>query len=448
MDTNAYLKRHGWRGDGHSLDTTNRGISRPLLVSKKVEMLGVGLNKHAAVSDQWWMRAFDEGLKNLGSGTKSTLANVREKGVHFGGLYGRFVKGETVKGTIEDTESREKKAEGGENIGKKRKRDSGGKDVDKNAKRKVEGTDSAAGEQLVKRVERQTKAAVREAVERGLITKGGKDNKKTRGKRSPKIDETAYAQIFAQAGLADQPALAKDSQKSSGKQAKLVREKLRRELKLVARAYFTSQLTTEDRELVERVVAMEEMQRSSNRELKQVEKYNLAAQRSIAKATKQKERLEQKQANSIILSAEKAARYAERAAAKGVSVEDYIRRRGEKSATKKSQHPNDAAIAFVVDTTGDSALKSKSMLPCPPTTAPASLDVVDRDGNVRYTVVPGTPVPLDPAIWVGVDTKKLPKVVRQARKEWMANKRSKSQRGAGESLEEESGMKRESKKRT
>ncbi|EGP92646.1 uncharacterized protein MYCGRDRAFT_65191 [Zymoseptoria tritici IPO323] len=126
MDANAYLKRHGWRGDGHSLDTTNRGIRKPLLVSKKIDVLGVGLNKHAAVSDQWWMRAFDEGLKNLGTDKKSTLSTVREHGIHLGGLYGRFVKGETVEGTIgsgSTSEDDKVKAMGGEVLGQKRKRD-------------------------------------------------------------------------------------------------------------------------------------------------------------------------------------------------------------------------------------------------------------------------------------------------------------------------------------
>jgi nucleolar protein TMA23 len=100
MDTTAYLKRQGWKGDGHSLDHSGRGIRKPLLVSKKIDVLGVGLNKHAAVSDQWWMRAFDEGLKSLGSGKDTALANVQKHGIHLGSLYSRFVKGEGVAGTI------------------------------------------------------------------------------------------------------------------------------------------------------------------------------------------------------------------------------------------------------------------------------------------------------------------------------------------------------------
>lgn len=104
MDASLLLKRQGWLGTGHSLDEqpnrTSRGLKRPLLVSKKVDVLGVGLNKHAAVSDQWWLRAYDQGLQTLGSGKESALAQAQKHGVNRGGLYGRFVRGEGVPGTI------------------------------------------------------------------------------------------------------------------------------------------------------------------------------------------------------------------------------------------------------------------------------------------------------------------------------------------------------------
>ncbi|WPG98865.1 protein tma23 [Acrodontium crateriforme] len=103
MDAKAYLESQGWRGEGHSLDQTNKGLKKPLLISKKVDVLGVGLNKHAAVNDQWWLRAFDEGLKNFGTGKQGVLSAVQQHGIHRGGLYGRFVKGEGVPGTFGDT---------------------------------------------------------------------------------------------------------------------------------------------------------------------------------------------------------------------------------------------------------------------------------------------------------------------------------------------------------
>ena len=100
MDASAYLRNQGWRGDGHSLEHTNRGIKKPLLVSKKVDVLGVGLHKHAKVSDQWWLRAFDQGLKSIGTGQQTTLGQVQKHGINRGDLYGRFVKGENIPGSI------------------------------------------------------------------------------------------------------------------------------------------------------------------------------------------------------------------------------------------------------------------------------------------------------------------------------------------------------------
>lgn len=70
MDADAYLRRQGWRGTGHSLDHTDRGIKKPLLITHKQDQLGLGKKKAAhSADDQWWMRAFDESLKNIGSGT-------------------------------------------------------------------------------------------------------------------------------------------------------------------------------------------------------------------------------------------------------------------------------------------------------------------------------------------------------------------------------------------
>lgn len=103
MNASQYLKNHGWQGTGHSLDGNGRGLKKPLLVSKKVDVLGVGLNKHAAVSDQWWLRAYDQGLQTLGTGKESALAQAQKHGVNRGGLYGRFVKGEGMPGSLGQT---------------------------------------------------------------------------------------------------------------------------------------------------------------------------------------------------------------------------------------------------------------------------------------------------------------------------------------------------------
>ncbi|KAF2812830.1 uncharacterized protein BDZ99DRAFT_243363 [Mytilinidion resinicola] len=105
MDASALLTRHGWRGKGHSLDPHNRGIAKPLLVSSKRDLSGVGARSKAVrTSDQWWARALDEGLRELGTGKVTTLQTVREKGVSQGGLYGFFVRGEGLEGTMSNSE--------------------------------------------------------------------------------------------------------------------------------------------------------------------------------------------------------------------------------------------------------------------------------------------------------------------------------------------------------
>jgi nucleolar protein TMA23 len=69
MDANAYLRRQGWKGAGHSLDGHGRGIKKPLLIAHKQDQLGLGKKKAAhSADDQWWMRAFDDSLKSIGTG--------------------------------------------------------------------------------------------------------------------------------------------------------------------------------------------------------------------------------------------------------------------------------------------------------------------------------------------------------------------------------------------
>jgi nucleolar protein TMA23 len=100
MDAAGLLKKQGWRGLGHSLDSSNKGLCKPLLVTKKVDVLGIGINKSDVIAGQWWLKAFDSSLKDFGTGKKSILSNVKEHGVNRGGLYGRFVQGEGVPGTF------------------------------------------------------------------------------------------------------------------------------------------------------------------------------------------------------------------------------------------------------------------------------------------------------------------------------------------------------------
>ncbi|KAI4631662.1 uncharacterized protein J4E87_002368 [Alternaria ethzedia] len=101
MNAEAYLRKQGWQGSGHSLDQTGRGIKKPLLIAHKNDQLGLGKKKQAhTTDDQWWLRAFDQSLQSIGTGKDSTLDQIRTQGIYRGGLYGFFVKGEMIGGTI------------------------------------------------------------------------------------------------------------------------------------------------------------------------------------------------------------------------------------------------------------------------------------------------------------------------------------------------------------
>lgn len=118
MDTAAYLTNQGWLGDGHALHHSGRGITKPILVSQKQNVLGIGKKKHDAHADQWWARAFDATLKGINA-TKDQ-ATGRIEGISLGvgaqalqmvgkgggkwvaqrGLYSNFVRGEGLNGTL------------------------------------------------------------------------------------------------------------------------------------------------------------------------------------------------------------------------------------------------------------------------------------------------------------------------------------------------------------
>lgn len=118
MDAAAYLTNQGWRGDGHALHHSGRGITKPIRVSQKANVLGVGKKLHDAHADQWWARAFDDTLKGLN--TTKNDATGRTGGVQLGagaqalqmvgiggakwvgqvGLYSNFVRGESLSGTL------------------------------------------------------------------------------------------------------------------------------------------------------------------------------------------------------------------------------------------------------------------------------------------------------------------------------------------------------------
>lgn len=117
MNASAYLTAQGWRGEGHALHHSGRGIAKPLLISQKQNVLGIGKKRHDAHADQWWARAFDDTLKEINTtvneitgdtqsitmggkgGVLQMVGNGGRRGVGQG-LYSNFVRGESLSGTL------------------------------------------------------------------------------------------------------------------------------------------------------------------------------------------------------------------------------------------------------------------------------------------------------------------------------------------------------------
>jgi nucleolar protein TMA23 len=128
MDAHAHLLSLGWAGPGHSLDSrphkgrrglaydpkqaqnTGNGLIKPLLISQKKNTFGIGKKAHEpAAGNEWWLKGFETALSNVGksesertSGTATPELSRPVNGVtgkHVG-LYGFFVKGGEMEGTI------------------------------------------------------------------------------------------------------------------------------------------------------------------------------------------------------------------------------------------------------------------------------------------------------------------------------------------------------------
>ena len=118
MDALAYLTKQGWQGNGHALHQSGRGITKPVHIPQKANVLGVGKKKHDTHADQWWARAFDDTLKGLNTSkneatgktervslgsSAQALRIVRTGGTKRNGqgsLYSNFVRGESLRGTL------------------------------------------------------------------------------------------------------------------------------------------------------------------------------------------------------------------------------------------------------------------------------------------------------------------------------------------------------------
>ncbi|KAI7233098.1 hypothetical protein KC330_g5562 [Hortaea werneckii] len=476
MDSAGYLKRHGWRGDGHSLDKTDRGIKKPLLVSKKVDVLGVGLNKHAAVSDQWWLRAFDQGLKDFGTGKESTLANVQKHGVNRGGLYGRFVKGEGMKGTIGTEEPKTVddmgsngdvaalpktptgKVEGvqvaGDESGKKRKRV--GKANEQSAKRKRSSADDGDREKGDKyereKAKRKAKAAGKESSSETKEERRARKEKRRAEKedsttaKSVRQDEKAErkrlrrAEKSSHTGHAQVPGSAADELANGADEVKLD------PAKSIPNADAVDKYPSKAQKKAKKMDRLAAEHGGSLSEQDKLDLYN-ASKRGLS--------LEQFRSKVAIgalkapvaekkkeLSSKKLEEYKKRAQEKGVSLEEYMQRRDEKNAAKQLQTGNAASnLPIVIDTPngtpGTLTLRTNepdsSLQACQAIEREMAFVLFDEAGEKILSWKPGDAVPADESLWAGVATKELPKSIRKARKEWMSARGIERKKGSKKS---------------
>ncbi|KAJ9199378.1 hypothetical protein DTO164E3_4690 [Paecilomyces variotii] len=117
MDAQAYLMRLGWDGPGNPLNPNRRpgphgglGLTRPILVARKSNKDGVGRKTTKDHSNQWWLRGFEEALRGVGDDGTANESGVGQQGsslIRNGSeLYKFFVRGEGLKGTIEENANR------------------------------------------------------------------------------------------------------------------------------------------------------------------------------------------------------------------------------------------------------------------------------------------------------------------------------------------------------
>ena len=117
MNTSAYLAYHGWKGEGHALQPSGRGLKKPLLTSQKQNVFGLGKTRGSALTNQWWLNSFNKSLKEFDLQDKKAITEslatqaeaksredategVLNKYFDKAGFYARFVTGVGLKGTL------------------------------------------------------------------------------------------------------------------------------------------------------------------------------------------------------------------------------------------------------------------------------------------------------------------------------------------------------------
>ncbi|TKA76840.1 hypothetical protein B0A55_04638 [Friedmanniomyces simplex] len=471
MDVKSYLRKQGWLGDGHSLDHSGKGIKKPLLVSKKVDVLGVGLNKHAAVSDQWWLRAYDQGLKDFGTGKENLLGQVQKHGINRGGLYGRFVKGEAVPGTIGTSTDgtptgnmtpaeRAEELQGDmimleteapasmvEPPSKKRKRgDKYVEQSEKRARRRLEKEAQKAED--LKRGPTEPRTAAPQTMKQDTVIVGDLSTARARA-----LERKRQAQIAKKLRRTMNP----EERRAFKKEQQEERKQLKAERAKAAAAVNKGAVKAPIVGVQTRPSTVAEKKLQQNVEQEKIDRYRAAKQgmdlsryrRAVAAGELQDSSVEVKKKT---LSDEKLQEYTKRAQEKGISIEEYIKRREEKYAAKQGEKlgqetaaPPASGLGFVIDTAGDANLttdppakriKDKD-LPQLPDFANALVSIsknepvliTESDGTETFRWDPSLPMPQDPQLWQGVIIKQLPKLVRKARREWMAVRREAKKAG-------------------
>ncbi|KAI7383025.1 hypothetical protein KC336_g18474 [Hortaea werneckii] len=141
-------------------------------------------------------------------------------------------------------------------------------------------------------------------------------------------------------------------------------------------------------------------------------------------------------------SSQKLKEYKKRALEKGVSLEEYMRRRDEKNAAKQLQTANSASTLPIVIDTPNGTLGTLTLRTSEPGSSLRACQAIERDmafvlldeaGEKNLSWKPGDAVPVDERLWDGVEIKELPKSVRRARKEWMSARGIERKKGSKKS---------------
>lgn len=342
MDAESLLRKQGWRGAGHSLDASGRGIKKPLLIAHKQDVNGLGHKKAAwKTDDQWWMRAFDESLQTLGTGKATTLSEIQDKGISRGGLYGFFVRGEGLTGTIggEETEKGGEGSEASEKPGKRKRT----KEEDGAARKKARQAGTATEVDTVlgtiharewaricsvrKSINRRVKAETKASEKAGMYGACPAS-----GAKQPRI-----GQKHDQGAETVGETMTRKTAKAHRKKAmRAAREDLAREL--VVEACLAGKLPNAQEWSREKLLRK---YTSVEKALKMVDKAHRAAAKEVGNGQKDNADTEAKQKSIVdaqlaALTPAKRADYEARAAEKSQSLEEYILRRVEKNRAKKA----------------------------------------------------------------------------------------------------------------